>query len=105
MLLTQPTLFHKDMPPELEDILYQWSMPLDAKSAADYTAYSPEALETIMESYNRVLKDVCRERDVACIDLAAMLPKDETVYYSDCHFNNSGCAKIAAILRDDLCGK
>jgi hypothetical protein len=44
------------------------------------------------------LLEVCRERELACIDLAAALPQDETVFYDDAHFNESGARQVANVV-------
>jgi hypothetical protein len=55
---------------------------------------------SVMNRYNQATIDVCREENVDCIDLAGMLPKDTTIFYDHCHFNISGCERVAEILAD-----
>ena len=65
-------------------------------------AYPPNILEEIILSFNQSLQKECCEQGVICVDLASMLPKDSSVFYDDCHFNISGCEKVATILCDAL---
>ena len=51
----------------------------------------------ILELYNGALKQVCAEKHVAVIDLAAQLPKNSLYFYDASHFTNAGAAKVAEI--------
>ncbi|MFC1462376.1 SGNH/GDSL hydrolase family protein [Verrucomicrobiota bacterium] len=86
---TQPTLYHKDMPNDLAALLWQHT---------EDGAHTPEVLAEVMAQYNAVMRTVCKEYAVPCVDLALLLPKDTSVFYDDCHFNTSGCKKIAEIM-------
>lgn len=92
LMLTQPTMWRKDLPPDLEKLLTRFNH--------GYGAESTECLEKLINNYNQVMRELCAEEKIDCIDLAALLPKDTSVFYDDCHFNISGCAKIADILAD-----
>ncbi|MBI5480833.1 MAG: hypothetical protein HY906_18385 [Deltaproteobacteria bacterium] len=92
VLATQPVLWRPDLPPQLEDLLwFGWTL-----QGGEY--YATAALADGMARYNAVLLDVCRVRDVECVDLAARLQRDTSVFYDDCHFNESGARQVAAIL-------
>jgi len=67
-----------------------------AREGNDY--YSAGSLASGMELYNQTLLQVCRDRGVACIDLAAALPKDTTIFYDDAHFNEAGSRRVAEVL-------
>lgn len=92
VFMTQPTLYRQGLPAFEEGLLWQH---IDADSA-----YAAGVLEQLMNRYNEVLMEVCREEGVACLDLSAKLPKDATVFYDDCHFNISGSGKVADVLFD-----
>lgn len=93
IFVTQPTLWHKEMPDELADLLWQHT---------EAGAHAPEVLAEIISAYNAALQSVCKKYHVPCIDLAAQLPKDTSVFYDDCHFNVSGCDTVATILCEFL---
>lgn len=97
VMLTQPVLYFKDMPPELDRLLWMFGEGFGASTS--------DCLERQMNAFNTVMRQVCKEEGVDCIDLATLLPKDTTVFYDDCHFNISGCTKIADILTDFFVAK
>lgn len=101
ILLTQPTLWKKDIPDELNKLLwfggigeYQIGRPREY--------YSVEALASGMQQYNDVLLDICQSTNTECINLASLLQKDTTVFYDDCHYNYNGSQKVASIIADYL---
>jgi lysophospholipase L1-like esterase len=94
VLATQPALWRPDLPPQLDDLLwFGW-----AQQGAEY--YTAAALAAGLARFNAVLLDVCRVRGVECVDLAARLPRDATVFYDDCHFNESGARQVATLLAE-----
>jgi hypothetical protein len=91
VFMTQPTLWKKNMTEQEERLL--WNGWTGSRKAGRY--YTAEALHAGMEQYNDKLKKVCQARKVECIDLDAILPKDTSVLYDDCHFTEYG-ARLAA---------
>ena len=92
LFITQPTLYNAHMSQAEKALLWEH---------VDSThAYREDVLEQMMDRYNARLMEVCRRHDVPCLDLAAMLPKDVTAFYDDCHLNISGCERFAEILAD-----
>jgi hypothetical protein len=89
LILTQPTLYRKDLPEDLQLLLW---------SCSDEGAYTPEVLEKLMDAFNQRMRDVCRREDTDCLDLASLLPKDTTVFFDDCHFNLAGCERVAEVV-------
>jgi lysophospholipase L1-like esterase len=89
VFLTQPTLYEKNLPPELAALLWEY---------CSEGAYTADALAEIMSAYNATLVSVCKERGVEYLDLAAELPKDSSVLYDDCHFNVEGSRRVAALV-------
>jgi hypothetical protein len=88
---TQPALWRADLPPDLEALTwFGWSRT--------NAYYSTPDLAGALNRYNAVLKDVCKERGLECVDLAAQLPKDTSIFYDDCHFNENGARTVAKIL-------
>jgi hypothetical protein len=64
--------------------------------------YSVEALATAMGLYNETLMKVCEERQVECLDLASLVPKDTTTFYDDAHFNERGARRVTETLASYL---
>ena len=96
VMITQPTLYAENLAPELEALVWEYF---------EGGAYSTAVLARLMEMYNDVMRAVCREEGIDLIDLAARLPRDTTVFYDDCHFNNSGCEKVASIVSEYFASK
>ncbi len=101
ILLTQPTLWRADLTPEQKDAMWLGGMG-DFQSGPGHPYFSAGALRRAMDAYNRTLLDVCAEQKVECIDLAADLPKDLTVFYDDVHFTELGSRLVAERLADYL---
>jgi hypothetical protein len=55
-----------------------------------------------MALYNQRLLEVCRSRDIDCIDLASFVARDTTTFYDDCHFNEAGAEKVADIIASHI---
>jgi hypothetical protein len=101
ILVTQPTLWQPGLGAELQDLLWLGGIgPFTKEEGLPY--YSVEALDRAMEAYNDTLLQVCRDRDVECIDLASMLSKDTSVFYDDVHFNENGARQVAAVISNYL---
>lgn len=96
ILITQPSLWRPDLSEvERNRLWFGWG-----PGFAYF--YSVEALEAGLVAYNEQLLTICRERQVECIDLAAALPKDMTVFYDDVHFNEQGSVQVSEVLADYL---
>jgi len=94
VFITQPTLWKKGMTEREKGLLWcGW-----AGSRKDRRYYAAEALADGMERYNGKLKKVCQARKIECIDLAALMPKDASVFYDDCHFTEYGAQLAADII-------
>ncbi|MCL4300495.1 MAG: hypothetical protein KJ077_32465 [Anaerolineae bacterium] len=99
ILLTQPSMYRPDLTPAEKDLLwFGWS-------SGRKFYYSVEAMAEGMAKYNQKLLEICRQRQVECLDLAPALPKDTTVFYDDLHFNENGAAQVAKIVADYLLGR
>lgn len=94
--MTQPTMWKPKMSEQEEKLLWFGWVGNPGEEKADY--YSTEVLSEGMLRYNEVLKSVCKKRNIDCIDLAGILPRDITVFYDDCHFNESGAEQLADVI-------
>ena len=52
--------------------------------------------------FNDRLLWICRDRRVACFDLAAAIPHEQTYFYDFAHFNEAGSVRVAERLSDFL---
>ena len=55
-------------------------------------------LATALDRYNETLLSSCGEKEITCMDVADMLPKDTRTFYDDVHFNEQGAKRLAEIL-------
>lgn len=102
ILVTQATLYKDSMPDFETRLLWMGGKGNFMNEQVD-AYYSPKALLKAAEAYNDVLRNFSmRYEEVKLIDLAAQLPKDTSVFYDDCHFNESGARKVSAILSNGL---
>lgn len=96
ILMTQPTLWRSDLSRTEKDLLwFGWGPNYEY-------FYSVEALLAGIAQYNARLLAICQQRQVECIDLATLLPKDTTIFYDDVHFNEQGARQVATIVADRL---
>lgn len=101
VFLTQPVMWSAALPDRLQDLLWAGGVG-DYQRGRATAYYSPAALAEGMRQFNDTLRHVCASRRVECIDLAATLPRDDSVFYDDCHFNENGARLLAAIVADTL---
>ncbi len=97
IFLTQPVLWKRDLSKELKDLVWLGGVGrFQKEEGKEY--YSVDVLADAMRMYNDTLLNICHKRGVECIDLAAVLPKDTSVFYDDCHFNEKGSEKVAELI-------
>lgn len=91
---TQPTIWHHGMSSHVKSLLWFGGVgPFQQVAGQPY--YTVDVLMKVINRYNRVLKTVCEQRQVECVDLAAIIPRDTTAFYDDCHFNENGARLVA----------
>ena len=101
ILVTQPYLWHSDLPNEEQSLLWAGSIgKYQEESGHEY--YSIEALAKGLKMYNETLLRICHTKNVECIDLESQLSKDTSNFYDDAHFNESGARNVATVLGDYL---
>jgi lysophospholipase L1-like esterase len=101
LVASQPVLWKDQMPPHEYTLL--WMGEVGKKSMdepAEY--YTPGVLSEAMRLYNQTLARSARDYGIEFIDLARFIPRDTTVFYDDCHFNENGARKVAEIIADHL---
>lgn len=57
--------------------------------------YAPEVLEVLLDQFNRVMLEVCKQEGVECIDVASKVPKSGDMFFDDCHFTELGSVTVA----------
>jgi len=86
VFMTQPVLWSKDITPEDEARLWFGLTPQQG-------AVGVAELARGMQAFNAALREVCAEQGAPCVDLNP-LDGDETVFYDDCHFTESGARRV-----------
>lgn len=92
LFLTQPYLWRPDLPADAQRLLlFGWVgppfQPRGHVSMAD--------LNDALDLYNRATLDVCTRSKTECLDLAAVVPKDPSVFYDDVHLTETGAQLVA----------
>lgn len=101
VLLTQPSLWRINLSEKEERSLW-FGGEGDFLKVRGSTYYSARVLQELLSRYNQLTLRVCREKKIRCIDLAAKLPKDHTIFYDDVHFTELGARRVAGIVVDSL---
>jgi hypothetical protein len=97
LFITQPSIYKDTMSTYEQGLL--WMGGIGAyQQEKGHSYYSVKALKRGMEMYNNALREFCRENNIPWIDAAAALPQDTSVFYDDCHFNESGARLMAEYL-------
>jgi len=102
IFLTQPTIWRGDLSIELENSLWFGFTCRNKDEEWPHVYYSTKVLAEGMVKYNNILVNKARDLRVELIDAAKTLPKDQTVFYDDCHFNESGASKLANLIAEYL---
>ena len=101
VFITQPVIWYKGMPKELEDLCWFGGVGnYQNEKGKEY--FSIEVLEKGMRLYNARLRKICKEKNIFLVDLEDKLPKDTTVYYDDCHYNENGSRIVAELISAEV---
>lgn len=101
VLMTQPVLWRDDLS-EADKALLWLGGQGEFQSQAARAYYAVPALAEAMRRYNAVLLDVCREKGLDCLDLAAKIPRERAMFYDDCHFTDEGSRAVAKATAEHL---
>lgn len=102
LFVTQPTMWSDSLPQDLQSLLwFGWVGPVD--NPRGFVSISE--LTAGMATYNRTLLETCAENGLECYDLAAVIPKNTSSMFDDCHFNESGSRLVAQRLAEYILSK
>jgi lysophospholipase L1-like esterase len=99
LFLTQPTMWRENLSAREDSLFWQGYLGRFANPKGYIS--SPD-MARAMDSYNRTLLDVCRQRGLECFDMAAHIPKDTSAFYDEMHFNENGARLVANNLTEYL---
>jgi lysophospholipase L1-like esterase len=93
MFVDQPTAYAPDISAEVKTRL--WMTPPNE----DYTL-SLENMAYIAQLYNSSLRAIADESQLAFCGISGRAAPTSAVFYDDCHFNEPGARRVAAMLAD-----
>jgi len=93
ILMTQASTWNSKVDSNVE----QWHW---MGRAFEKHTYREDLLDTALESYNDVARQLGEESQVPVLDLARVIPKSLEFFYDDCHFNLKGAQKVASLLSE-----
>ncbi len=101
ILVTQPSLWSDDLTPEAERLIWMGRVGRYMRDDS-HEYYAIGTIADGMAAYNDVLLQVCADRGLRCIDLAAEVPRSADFFYDDVHFNEQGAERVAAVMTERL---
>ncbi|HLP49604.1 MAG TPA: SGNH/GDSL hydrolase family protein [Chitinophagales bacterium] len=102
VLVNQPAIYTDSLSEYANELLWMGGVG-DFQTKAGCRYYSPKVLNAALLLYSQRLKLFCTGKPgIKFIDLATQLPRDTSVFYDDCHFNESGARKVAGIISEHL---
>ena len=103
ILLTQPVVWSPTVSRDVEKLLWLGGVgEFNTERGKPHAYFAVSVLSEAMRRFNAALLEVCGARGVECIDLAAAIPKDRSMFYDDAHFTEQGAKRIAQIIADEL---
>jgi len=104
LFITQPVLWNNQNNQPYNHLFWLGKKGrMDEACCGEY--YSTEALAQGMEYFNQILKTTCARYKAECFDLASLLPKDTSIFYDDCHFNENGTNRVSDLVGNYLLGQ
>jgi len=103
LILVSQSALYKDTMSGYENSLLWMGGKGNFQEEESHAYYSTKALRQGLELYNARLQKFCAGKpDIKFVNLATSLPRDTSVFYDDCHFNESGARKVAAIMAAEM---
>lgn len=99
VLLTQPTLWAADVPPAVERLFWMGGLG-DFKDADGGTYYTSRALAEGLRAFNERTRAFAAAHSLDCVDLAAAIGPDATLFYDEVHFNEAGARRAAELVAE-----
>ncbi|MCX6181381.1 MAG: GDSL-type esterase/lipase family protein [Bacteroidetes bacterium] len=93
---TQPVLWSSNNTKHQEEMMWLGGIGNFQENGGQY--YTAKVLDESMKLFNQTLIKTASERGVKVIDLYSFLPKDESIFYDDCHFTELGAKRVAEVI-------
>lgn len=92
--VSQASLYKDSMSAYEQSLLWMGGVG-EFQQQAGHAYYSPIAINQLLVEYNQMTADFCAKNNLPFVDLTLTLPKDTSVFYDDCHFNENGARLVA----------
>jgi lysophospholipase L1-like esterase len=102
VLVTQPLMYRAAQSAKDEAVYGAYGKVEGYTSKGESRYYSSGALDRMIRMYDAVLLQVCKARELACVDAAAEMPPSAELYYDGLHLTDQGAARFAAIVHAGL---
>jgi lysophospholipase L1-like esterase len=89
------TSLYKDSMSAYEQSLLWMGGVCEFQQQAGHAYYTPRAIHQLLSEYNQLTADFCAKNNLPFVDLTRTLPKDTSVFYDDCDFNENGSRLVA----------
>jgi hypothetical protein len=93
---TQPVLWNTNNTAQQEDMMWMGGVGNFQENGGQY--YTTKVLDESMQLFNKTLMESASAQGIKVIDLYSLLPKDESIFYDDCHFTELGARRVAAAI-------
>ncbi len=101
VFMTQPALWKPEMPASERRLLWLGGTG-SFQEEPGHAYYSPPALAEAMKRYNGTMLEECTKAGLSCLDLAALMPSDTSMFYDDVHFTEAGAATVGRLLAEHI---
>ena len=92
--VSQTSLYKDSMSAYEQSLLWMGGVG-EFQQQAGHAYYTPRAILQLLSEYNQLTTDFCAKNNLPFVDLTRTLPKDTSVFYDDCHFNENGSRLVA----------
>lgn len=90
IFVTQPALWSEHNSPAEQAVMWMATYHADGRWSRLPSAMAFRMLSTV----NATMLETCRTDGLACLDLAAELPRSLDIFYDDMHFNEQGAKTV-----------
>jgi len=98
IMLTQPNLYKEEMSVEEHDILYM----VNVETCGPEKQWSNKSAYRGMVAYNQKVREIAKQKNVHCIDLEKVIPKNATFFWDDVHYSDTTFSLIAEYLANEI---
>lgn len=102
VFVTQAAIWSESMTPDDRALLLAAGVGPNTVWCEQKRYFAPEAMADGLRKFNDVMREVCRDSGITCIDLDRKLAKTHAHFYDDMHFNELGARTAAEIVANAI---